>query len=609
MTISTTPSIRIAIVLLLATLFVVGCSSSGDSPSSTDVDEPNTEELGNNSVQLPSIPIQTRLQLARDKTFSISWQPSTDTQFYRVLENPDGLSGFTQISGNLDSSVQLFDYRVALYNRVNAKYIVQACNENGCVDSNELHVTGALDDAIGYIKASNAESEDSFGEVISLSGDGSTLVVAAPFEDSGAIGINGDQNDNSAVDSGAVYVFVRDNGTWQQQAYIKAGNNGTGDAFGWALALSADGDTLAVGVPNENSDATGINGIYTGNVEPRPDCGSWFRASTGSGAAYVFTRTGTTWQQQAYLKANTTSGCDAFAEALSLSADGNTLAVGAPGNRDLPLGTPGAPFTTGAAYVFERNDSTWQQQSKLVGVLGDTPVSSSQRMGLSISLSADGSILAATGDTSVVLFERDNGAWLQQQRLEFGFNVLANSNLSLSADGDTLAIGATGSLVNSIGIGVEVDLFLPNIRESGTAHVFERTNGIWQYQAFLKASNAEADDKFGTTVSLTADGNTLAVGAAGEDSFGMGFSGDPSDNSRLESGAVYLFKRSNNSWEEHSFIKAINSWGDKRFAQVSLSANGETLAVGAGGDSSSSTGINGEHFNGSTVSSGAVHLY
>ena len=83
-----------------------------------------------------------------------------------------------------------------------------------------------------YIKASNAQSSDRFGIAIALRGDGSTLAVAATLEDSGARGMNGNQADNSAESSGAVYVFGRAGATWAQQAYIKASNADAGDQFG-----------------------------------------------------------------------------------------------------------------------------------------------------------------------------------------------------------------------------------------------------------------------------------------------------------------------------------------------------------------------------------------
>ena len=120
---------------------------------------------------------------------------------------------------------------------------------------------------VAYLKASNAEANDHFGNggtleghSAALSGDGNTLAVGAPYESSGAKGVNGNQNDNSVYASGAVYVFVQKNGVWRQQAYIKASNPGMSYRFGHMVSLSQDGNTLAVASHFEASAAKGVNG-------------------------------------------------------------------------------------------------------------------------------------------------------------------------------------------------------------------------------------------------------------------------------------------------------------------------------------------------------------
>ena len=146
-----------------------------------------------------------------------------------------------------------------------------------------------------YIKASNtgeAGTEerfgdgDQFGVSIALSDDGRTLAVGAISEDSNAAGINGDQANNSATSAGAVYVFARSGNTWAQQAYVKAANPDPGDLFGYSVALSADGNTMAVGSYDEGGSSRTINGPVD-------------NMRRGAGAVYVFTRTGGTWAQQA----------------------------------------------------------------------------------------------------------------------------------------------------------------------------------------------------------------------------------------------------------------------------------------------------------------------
>ncbi|MEM7277435.1 MAG: adenosylhomocysteinase [Pseudomonadota bacterium] len=161
-----------------------------------------------------------------------------------------------------------------------------------------------------YIKASNTDAQDRFGEVLAIDGD--TMVVGAQFEDSSASGVNGDQSndpsDPTRFDAGAVYVFVRDElGIWSQQAYLKASNTDSEDRFGTAVAIS--GDTIVVGADDEDSNATGVNGDASNNSAPF------------SGAAYVFVRDEFgVWTQQAYLKASNAEARDDFGQSVSIAA-------------------------------------------------------------------------------------------------------------------------------------------------------------------------------------------------------------------------------------------------------------------------------------------------
>jgi hypothetical protein len=134
-----------------------------------------------------------------------------------------------------------------------------------------------------YVKASNTEKDDQFGRSITLSGEGATLAVGAwgvgggdPGEDSSAIGIGGNEADNAAPAAGAVYVFSLGTGGWFQQAYVKAANTEAGDRFGRVLALSGDGDTLAVGAYLEDSNAAGVGGNQGDN------------SASDAGAVYLY---------------------------------------------------------------------------------------------------------------------------------------------------------------------------------------------------------------------------------------------------------------------------------------------------------------------------------
>jgi hypothetical protein len=127
-----------------------------------------------------------------------------------------------------------------------------------------------------FIKSSHPNKEDWFGSRLTLSGDGNTLAVGAQLENGGSKGINGKQDDLSAEDSGAIYLFTRTGTTWVQKAYIKASNAEAYDEFGSAMALSKDGKILAVGARSEASSAKGVNGNMNDNSAP------------GAGALYIF---------------------------------------------------------------------------------------------------------------------------------------------------------------------------------------------------------------------------------------------------------------------------------------------------------------------------------
>src|SRR4029079_5465401 len=127
-----------------------------------------------------------------------------------------------------------------------------------------------------FIKSSNPGKEDWFGSRLTLSGDGNTLAVGAQVENGGSKGINGDQKNQSAEDSGALYFFTRTAGMWKQVAYVKASNAQAYDEFGSAMALSRDGKLMAVGARSEASAAKGVNGNQNDN------------SAREAGAVYIF---------------------------------------------------------------------------------------------------------------------------------------------------------------------------------------------------------------------------------------------------------------------------------------------------------------------------------
>jgi len=576
------------------------------------------------------------LQVSADtKQLNFSWNAVSEATHYRLLENPDGVAGFTPISPDLGT--QQYTQAIAVHRTdwFNASYIVDACDANGCKSAAPIPVDSAMLDAIVYVKASNTGAGDWFGRSVALSDDGNTLAVSAYLEASNATGINhpSGQSDNSATDSGAVYVFQRNSGSWQQQAFIKASNTGVNDQFGESVALSDDGNTLAVGAYLEASNATGVN-HPTGQSD---------NSAIDSGAVYVFQRNNGNWLQQAYVKASNTGANDQFGESVALSGDGNTLAVGASFEASSatsinhPTGQSDNSATdSGAVYVFQRNNGIWLQQAYVKA----SNTGASDRFGRSMALSDNGNTLAvgaifedsnaiginhptgqsdnsATSSGAVYVFRRNSGNWQQLAYVKASNTEKGDGfgrSVALSDDGNALAVGAVFEDSNAIGINHPTGQSDNSVTSSGAVYVFQRNNGNWQQLAYTKASNTGTDNRFGKSVALSGDGNTLAVGAIFEDNNATGINHPTgqSNNTASRSGAVYVFQHNNGNWQQLAYVKASNTErGDGFGESVALNGDGNALVVGANAEDSNATGINhptGQSDN-TASRSGAVYLY
>ncbi len=389
-----------------------------------------------------------------------------------------------------------------------------------------------------YLKASNTNALDAFGQSVAISGD--TIVVGAPSEDSVATGINGDQGDNGAAGSGAAYVFVRSGTTWSQQAYLKPSNTNSSDTFGQTVGVS--GDTIVVGAPGEDGSSPGVNGNEASND------------LQGSGAAYVFVRNGTTWSQQAYLKAVNPDATDAFGQAVAVAQD--LVVIGAPSEDGAVGGVDGDPVDNnasgaGAAYVFARSGTTWSQEA----------------------------YLKASNPGSLDGFGTAVSVWAL-----------------------TVLVGSPGE--DGAATGVNGDQSSNGASNSGAAYVFVRGAGGWEQEAYLKASNTGSSDRFGSAVALSTF--TAVVGAPDEDGSAVGPDGDGSDNSASSSGAVYVFTRAAGAWEVQTYVKASNTGGSDQLG-LAVSVADEVALAGAPGEDSSSTGVNGDQASNAASSAGAAY--
>lgn len=409
--------------------------------------------------------------------------------------------------------------------------------------------------------------------------------------------------------------------------YLKASNAGEDDRLGIGdplvgvtLALSADGNTLAVGAPHEDSSSRVV-------VENQSD-----NSAESAGAAYVFTRRGTAWSQQAYLKASNADAGDQFGWSIALNGDGSRLAVGALTEAGRGPGmaadsSDNSAVDAGAVYVFARSGTAWTQDAYLKA----SNAQAGDRFGFSVALSADGNSLvagsydedgggkgvnpasdeAAQNSGAAYLFVRRGGAWAQDAYLKASNtvpNMSFGSSVAISPDGGTLAVGAVDETNLTPGIDRDQTSTPNNAVSAGAVFVFARTDG-WHHQAYIKSSNIGGTDLFGFRLAFSRDGNILAAGAPGQGGGGRGFNAPREDLSAPESGAVYVFTRAGTRWTQQAYMKAPNAEEfDQVGSGVALSSDGGTLAVSAGAEDGGG-GINGNQADSAVRDSGVVYVF
>jgi hypothetical protein len=372
---------------------------------------------------------------------------------------------------------------------------------------------------------------------VALSGD--TVVIGAQ------------NDDDNGVDTGSAYVYIRSGDGWLLQAKLLADDGVAGDNFGFSVAV--DGDTVVIGALNDDNDNGNNSGSayvfirsgVTWNQQAKllPSLGdgatdemfgiavavdgdtavigSWFDGDKGSrsGSAYVYIRSGVTWSQQAKLLADDGVAGDLFGHAVAV--DGDTAVIGAYEDDD-------NGSNSGSAYVFIRSGATWSQQAKLL----PSPVDGAavDRFGYSVALSGDTAVIGSYWDDdngdqsgSVYVFIRDGITWSQQAKL------LADDGAAGDYFGDVVAVNGDTAVIGAR---------QPN-GENGSAYVFIRDGVTWSQQAKLLADDGAASDSFGRGV--TVNGDTAVIGAHADD-----------DNGGA-SGSAYVFNRDGVTWSQQNW--------------------------------------------------------
>ena len=350
-------------------------------------------------------------------------------------------------------------------------------------------------------------------------------------------------------------------------------------AQGWSVALSADGNTAIVGGDQDNGNkgaswiytrsgttwteqaklvgtggvANGFQGVSVAlSADGNTALVGGFVDNTYIGGAWVFTRSGSTWTQQGgKLTANNGVGSRyAFGYSVSLSSDGNTALIGGPAdNSDI-----------GAAWVFTRSSGVWSQSAKLVG----TGYVGQPSQGTSVSLSGDASTAIVGGpfDASNVgavwVFTQNAGSWTQQ-----GSKIVAPDHTGTSELGISVSTDSNGNIAAFGGIFDNTN--------AGAVWVYTRSGTTWTEKVKLLGTGATGGAEQGTSVALSSDGTTLLEGGYADNNF---------------AGAAWLFSNNGTTWVQQG-NKLVGSGAVNPAWQgesVALSQNGTTGLIGGPSD-------------------------
>jgi hypothetical protein len=509
------------------------------------------------------------------KELMFDWEPVPGAVIYRLLvKTSDSPNVYYEPVGERTYRSRIaIPISVHLQRWLTTRYIVLACNQAGCTRSDEIYPRDLMLDTIGYFKASNTDAGDHFGSAIAMSADGSTMAVSAEGEASGSSGVNAGEYDDSAPNSGAVYVFRRNGRKWTQEVYIKAPETEAGAKFGGGsphnghtLALSVDGNTLLVAAPSAT-----------------------VQGQAHAGELHLYRRDSQNrWYPSAHFTAPAVLAGDYYGYDVDLSSDGRTIRA-----NSLLYASGGQPV--GRTHVWYYDGSSWSAGPLPSGSFLTCPSARMSGDGFTImqycrdtreggsfvrtwTRQADGTWRSTTADlrapqTDAVpkiainyagtLLAVDRGAsgigmywrtrrdrnWtLDAHILNPGFSPGGPYNswataLEFDRHGDYLAIGDPQGFASGAGVSPDATCCGPQPGDGFIQiwkHVPENIPQ-WVFITEVKASNPGSDDRFGHSIAFGGLGWYLAVGAPNEASSIGGIDGNQDLDDAPGAGAVYLY--------------------------------------------------------------------
>jgi hypothetical protein len=502
---------------------------------------------------------------ANIKELVFDWEPVAGAVNYRLMANTGARGYFEPVGDRIPASRSRAAVAVPVHVQEwwTRRYLVLACNLAGCTRSNEVQPTDQMLDAIGYLKASNTGALDGLGAQVALSADGSTLAVSADGE-SGA--------SNSAPDTGAVYIYRRNGRKWTQEALLRTADGLAGTRLGGGsplafrhMGLSANGSTLAVGAPTRDS-----------------------AGHANAGMVFVFQRAADNrWSETAQFSASPAIANDYFGYSVDVSSDGTVIKA----SSLYPQGGAGTP--EGRTHIWNWTGSFWDYSGAIAPHYAGDRCPTTR-------MTADARLLVFACRTPAgegrLVTHRRVAEKLWSRVADQTYLWFENPNMAVTYDGSMLAVHARHQYVP----------------EGGLA-IYLRENFTWKPDAHWIPPTSPGFNGWGHALEFSRHGEYLAVGDPTMHASGAGVS-EGWTSSFPADGTVMILKRRPGSIPEHYFfrmVKASNPGDLDRFGEsVAFGGpEGFYLAVGAPGEDSNATGVDGDQLNDGAQNAGAAYLY
>jgi FG-GAP repeat len=432
-----------------------------------------------------------KVAVGTDNHVSSMWELSEDINFHNIVAT----SGVSSVYKTTWSVTGLLENRI-YYARV--KYTGASYGQSNWSDTLQFKTK------VVFVPSETAEivypGTSKFGSTVAVSEDGKRLIIS----------------DVNQLGLGSVYSYTKVPVGWALDGRIVSNDSAVGDLFGKSLGLSSDGSKLIVGSP-------------------------------GNKAAYLFAFANGVWTQNSKIVSTDATAQSKFGWSVALSSDGVKAAIG----------DTNALSDQGAVYVFNKTTGIWVQESKLV--TGD--LEPLQRLGWSVSMSGNGSSVVSGAyksnlslPSAVYCFAKNTTGWALESRLVSNDNISGDAfgtSLDLTADGNTLVVGAPGTL----GTGV-----------TGSVYLFSKLTGSWQFVRKEISTDSMTDDCFGYSVTINNAGDKV-------------YAGSPNDDTGVfqNRGSVYMFGSGPVVKLQTSDGKA----GDVFGSSMAVDGSGMCLAVGA----------------------------